>query len=30
MALALKDIKVDEGFITNVKCKIKDVPKDER
>ncbi|MDR3291531.1 MAG: AAA family ATPase [Methanobrevibacter sp.] len=28
MALALKDIKIDKGFITDVKCKIKDVPKD--
>jgi hypothetical protein len=26
MALVLKDIKIDKGFITNVKCKIKDVP----
>jgi hypothetical protein len=30
MALALKDIKIDKGFITDVKCKIKDVPKDLR
>ncbi|MDR3291922.1 MAG: AAA family ATPase [Methanobrevibacter sp.] len=26
MALALKDIKIDNGYITDVKCKIKDVP----
>ncbi|MDR3290977.1 MAG: PD-(D/E)XK nuclease domain-containing protein [Methanobrevibacter sp.] len=30
MALALKDIKIDKGVITDVKCRIKDVPKDMR
>jgi hypothetical protein len=30
MALALKDIEIDKGFITDVKCRIKDVPNDER
>jgi hypothetical protein len=30
MALAVKDIKIDKGFITDVKCKIKDIPNDER
>ncbi|MDR3222943.1 MAG: AAA family ATPase [Methanobrevibacter sp.] len=30
MALALKDIKIDKGFITDVKCKIKDIPNDKR
>jgi hypothetical protein len=25
MALAIKDIEIDEGYITDVKCKIKDV-----
>jgi hypothetical protein len=28
MALVLKDIKIDKGFITKVKCKINDVPKE--
>ncbi|MDR2545802.1 MAG: PD-(D/E)XK nuclease domain-containing protein [Methanobrevibacter sp.] len=30
MALALKDIKIDEGFITDVKCQIKDVLKEKK
>ncbi|MDR2545029.1 MAG: AAA family ATPase [Methanobrevibacter sp.] len=29
MALAIKDIKIDDGYITNVKCQLKDIKKEE-
>ncbi|MDR1819645.1 MAG: AAA family ATPase [Methanobrevibacter sp.] len=29
MALAIKDIKIDDGYITNVKCQLKNITKEE-
>jgi hypothetical protein len=29
MALAVKDIEIDDGYITDVKCQIKDVLKEK-